>query len=378
MALLNLARTSAWVEPEALSRDILPVDPPRAHASGPAPYRVLAVGGRLLAGHGVLSHDLALTGALARGLSRLVGHGVDVESVIIEQATVLAVDRALRGQDVSNVDAIVLVLDHGDDVASSSETSGRVHHLMQALLRRLPPAVSVTLVVAPATAAKRSWGRTAAFAAAVREGASAFGDVVHLVDRLEFEGPAKRYAIWGETIATDMAERHVDPMLPAARLDVLDEEKRIAAVRRMGPLDGELESVFGQVVSFAAHAYGTDNASFTVIEGDNAHYLATQGDVDPLMAREDTICNVVLQTYGGVIVGDAQQDPRFAHLPGVQSGAVRFYAGYRVESPDGQPLGALCVFDDNPRPVRTQDLDLLRDFAAVAERRLWAHERTAD
>src|SRR5689334_7643334 len=57
--------------------DVLPVDPPRSHASGPAPYRILAVGGRLLAGHGVTTHDLALTGAVARGFARLTGHGAD-------------------------------------------------------------------------------------------------------------------------------------------------------------------------------------------------------------------------------------------------------------------------------------------------------------
>ena len=108
------------------------------------------------------------------------------------------------------------------------------------------------------------------------------------------------------------------------------------------------------------------------IVGDgHTRYFARQGFDIPVVTREQTICDLALHTYGGVIVGDARADDRFRQFPLVVDGAVRFYAGYRVESPDGQPIGVLCVFDSDPRPVLLQDLALLRDFAASAERRLW-------
>jgi hypothetical protein len=57
----------------------------------------------------------------------------------------------------------------------------------------------------------------------------------------------------------------------------------------------------------------------------------------------------------------------------VRSGAVRFYAGHRIDSPEGQPVAVLCVFDGEPRSVRGQDIALLRDFACIAERRIREH-----
>ena len=112
-------------------------------------------------------------------------------------------------------------------------------------------------------------------------------------------------------------------------------------------------------------------ASFSIIDGERTRYFVRQGFDTSSVPREESICDLALRSYGGLIVGDAAADSRFKRFPLVESGAVRFYAGYRVESPDGQPLGVLCVFDPEPRPVLAQDLALLRDFAASAGRRLW-------
>lgn len=349
---------------------VVPLDPPRAHGSGPAPYRVLAVGGRLLAGHGVLTHDLAVTGALARALARLLGHGADVEAVIAERSAT-AVSRALRRHDLSRVDALIVILDPSDGVPNPAATVKRTKRLVSDLWQRLTPAASVTLVVPPPALARRSDADTASFAAAVREGAAGFARVILLTDQPDHRGPAARYGAWGDAIATSVAETLIDPLVWCDPEDELDEPQRSAAVRRLGPIDAAWETEFRRIVTFAARAYGARSASITVIDGDHARYLARQGFDVESVPRGETICDLALRTYGGVIVGDALADPRFREYPLVASGDVRFYAGYRVESPDGQPIGALCVFDDEPRPVLTQDLGLLRDFAHAAERRVW-------
>jgi GAF domain-containing protein len=50
-------------------------------------------------------------------------------------------------------------------------------------------------------------------------------------------------------------------------------------------------------------------------------------------------------------VPDATLDPRFACFPMVTSGLkVRFYAGALLCTPDGVPVGTLCVSDIRPRP----------------------------
>jgi GAF domain-containing protein len=50
---------------------------------------------------------------------------------------------------------------------------------------------------------------------------------------------------------------------------------------------------------------------------------------------------------------------------------MRFYAGYPLHAPNGQPVGTLAVLCSEPRPADSVDLELLRDLAKLAQRELW-------
>lgn len=377
MTVLSRSGAPVRIEDPTVYRGVFPIDPPIAHASGPAPYRVLLVGGSLVNGRGVLSHDQALAGSLARGLARNVGHGFDVEALVTSRSTVSDAARALRLRDLSKIDALVVVLDAAEEGSTTAGTVKRVQRFLNALWQRMTPATSITLVVSPSTQSRATEDQTAVFAAAVRSAAKELVRVIHLTDRLEVSGPAEHYATWGETIAATVAASLTEPMVWFDAVDTLDETRRQAAVRRLGPLDEEWQAMFRRIVTFAAQAYGTRNASLAIIDDTQTHYLTRRGFDTEAVAREKSICDLALRTHGGVIVGDAQADERFTEIELVQSGDVRFYAGYRVSSPDGQPLGTLCVFDENPRPVLSQDIHLLRDFALAAERRIWELTREA-
>lgn len=58
-----------------------PHDIPQAHSAGIDSDRILLVGCGPAVGWGVVSHDLALPGSLARELSGLTGRGVDVDVI---------------------------------------------------------------------------------------------------------------------------------------------------------------------------------------------------------------------------------------------------------------------------------------------------------
>jgi GAF domain-containing protein len=49
---------------------------------------------------------------------------------------------------------------------------------------------------------------------------------------------------------------------------------------------------------------------------------------------------------------------------------VRFYAGYPVESPSGEQIGALCIFDPKPRERADFDETMLRQLALLIEAEL--------
>ena len=75
-AVTQLLRAGVSVEP--LPR---PTDATIAHASGNNPDRMLLLGSGPAMGYGVLSHDLALPGQLARQISAASGRGVTVDVV---------------------------------------------------------------------------------------------------------------------------------------------------------------------------------------------------------------------------------------------------------------------------------------------------------
>jgi hypothetical protein len=54
--------------------------------------------------------------------------------------------------------------------------------------------------------------------------------------------------------------------------------------------------------------------------------------------------------------------------------AVRFYAGYPIESPDGQRVGLLCIMDSQPRQFTTTDAAILRSRALQVQQSVWDAE----
>jgi hypothetical protein len=303
-------------------------------------------------------------------MARRIGHGVDVESLVVAPGGIDEAVRAARARDLSKVDVLVLVLDQRDDRFSPASAARRIDRLVTPLWQRLTPAASITAVIPPARDGSTD-AECRAFGSEVQARTAGSTRVVRLTDGIEGRSPAQRYGSWGDAIAATVTGGLVEPLIWCDPVERLDERPRLLAVGRLGPLDRQWEDAFRPIVTSARQAYGAGSASFSVIGGDDTRYLARQGFDTALVPRKQTICDLALRTYGGVIVGDASDDDRFREFPLVRSGDVRFYAGYRIESPDGQPIGTLCAFDREPRPVLSQDLGILRDFAVSAQRRLW-------
>jgi signal transduction histidine kinase len=73
------------------------------------------------------------------------------------------------------------------------------------------------------------------------------------------------------------------------------------------------------------------------------------------------MCAIVFQDPGHVVVEDARADPRFAANPFVTGviARVRFYASSPLITPDGIPIGTLCVFDEEPGELSQEKSDAL-------------------
>ena len=270
---------------------------------------------------------------------------------------------------------MILVLDPD---RSRRSTSDSLRDLLADLAPRLAAGSPLVIVVPPPFALGETPRQIDELVASVRAEADALTPVVRLEDDAPGDDADRRPTRWGEAIAEAASSGLIDPMVRFLPDDHYDEDLRLDAVDSLPPRDGLWVAQFQQIVDDARAAYGTASAALSIVDADSARYGVTAGFENKVVRRGQTICNRVLRTYGGLIVGDAQADLRFQRNPDVRSGDVRFYAGHRIESADGAPLGSLCVFDPTPRDeVAEQDLVVLRDLAVVVQRRLWTFQQVA-
>jgi len=88
------------------------------------------------------------------------------------------------------------------------------------------------------------------------------------------------------------------------------------------------------------------------------------------MRRDEAgaFCSRAFTTRRLVVLEDTLKDERFAEHPWVVGGPrIRFYAGYPIAAPNGDIVGAVCVFDTGPRRFDVSHETLLRELARRAE-----------
>lgn len=134
----------AWVASKSgeVKRLPRPLDAPATHSGGFDSDRVLIFGGGPAVGWGVLSHEIALPGALGRALSRRTGRGADVNVVAIPRLKVASAAGELRELKLHQYNAIVITIGVNDAVALTALPSWRrdlTSTVMAVSNRSLPP-----------------------------------------------------------------------------------------------------------------------------------------------------------------------------------------------------------------------------------------------
>ncbi|WP_407519119.1 putative bifunctional diguanylate cyclase/phosphodiesterase [Methylobacterium oryzisoli] len=92
-------------------------------------------------------------------------------------------------------------------------------------------------------------------------------------------------------------------------------------------------------------------AAVTLIGEDRQWFKARVGFTLAESARAESFCTHTIRGDGVMVVPDAAEDPRFRDSPLVAGELrARFYAGAPLITASGQRIGAVCVFDPEPRP----------------------------
>lgn len=148
---------------------------------------------------------------------------------------------------------------------------------------------------------------------------------------------------------------------------------RLAFLRSLDERTVESSVSLDRVTRVAATASGATFAQVSLIGTTQfvpaAHGL-TYGDDAQHTPIKDSLCSVTMASGGALQVDDARRHPWTRSLPPVTSGVVGAYLGVPLHDPDERPIGALCVFDPEPRAWRAEDVALLTDLAGLVAREL--------
>jgi hypothetical protein len=372
-----------------------PRDVPQAHSPGRDSARILILGGGSAVGWGVLSHTLGLPGALARALSARTGRGADVDVIAESSMTVRSALRHIGPETLHRYDAVVLTLGIRDagrltsprawqrDLAKLTDRIRLISADTQIYLAGIEPLGSLpvfqTTLGAMAGAQGRVLNAVSSRYCASRDGItfaqlpatppSAAGRFRSAVD----------YEVWAEYLAEQMAGQ-LSSTAPggavstgaSARTSAEIEAARHRALVALNLLDTAPEERFDRIVALAGSAFGASAAAFTVLDGDRQWHKSVVGLQVPEIPRSSSFCTVTVLEPTALIVPDALLDERFKDNPLVVGGPrLRFYAGFPIESPTGERIGALCVYDENPRSGEGVDVVLLRELALVLQNELW-------
>lgn len=145
-----------------------------------------------------------------------------------------------------------------------------------------------------------------------------------------------------------------------------DEPARLAALRRYEVLDTKPEVEFAEIVTLVKSIFKTKYAAINLIDVDRQWMKAAAGLEVFECAREDAFCDHTIRATRPLAVEDATVDHRFMNNPFVTGDAsIRSYLGAPLTSPDGYNIGAICVFDTEPRQYSVADEAVLASFAKV-------------
>jgi PAS domain S-box-containing protein len=129
------------------------------------------------------------------------------------------------------------------------------------------------------------------------------------------------------------------------------EDDRLAALDQYAILDTPREPEFDDVVRLASDIFGAPISVVNLIAAGRQWFKAEVGIGADELPLDVSICAHAILQPGIFVVPDTTQDGRFACNPLVTGEpGLRFYAGALLETPEGLPLGTICVLDTKPRP----------------------------
>jgi hypothetical protein len=166
----------------------------------------------------------------------------------------------------------------------------------------------------------------------------------------------------------------IDKLCPAWK-----ERDRLATLRSYRVLDTPPEPAFDDLVQLAPRACQTPMALISLIDERRQWFKAEVGLGVRETPLDRSICLTAMLQPGLTVIPDLTKDPQFVRNPLVtEEPHLGFYAGAVLRTPDGVPLGALCVLDYVPRRSSEEQASTLTMLARQVMSQLELHRAIAE
>lgn len=149
------------------------------------------------------------------------------------------------------------------------------------------------------------------------------------------------------------------------------EERRLESLRMLNILDTLPEKDFDDIILIASQICETPIALISLVDNERQWFKAKIGLNDNETPRDIAFCSHAILQDDLFIVPDATKDERFSENPFVTKDPnVRFYAGAPLISPNGFPIGTVCVIDSKPRTLTSKQRNALSALSNQVSRLL--------
>ena len=154
------------------------------------------------------------------------------------------------------------------------------------------------------------------------------------------------------------------PPIPSNEID------RIAALHALNILDTPQEERFDRLTRLARRVFNVPYVTISMIDTHRQWFKSVQGLTICQTSRDISFCAHAILFEDILYVENALKDKRFSDNPVVVGDPkIRFYAGCSLEV-NGFKAGTFCIFDKKPRSFTSEDRQLLKDLAILAEKEL--------
>ena len=136
-------------------------------------------------------------------------------------------------------------------------------------------------------------------------------------------------------------------------------------------LEGADIREFDRITHLGAHVLNVPVCLVSLVEEQRQFFAGEAGLPNPYCDMRETplshsFCKTVVSSRRVVVVTNATEDERFRDNPAITDLGVMSYLGFPLTDTLGNVLGAFCFIDSKPRSWSTEDINLARDFAALA------------